>query len=185
VSDLFKNKYRIKSSRLQNWDYRSTGYYYITICVKNRSCVFGCVENDKMVLSDIGKIAEKYWREIPVHFPFVKLDEFIIMPNHVHGIIGIVETLQCNVSTNKMQMNNTQNKIMSNISPKYGSLSVIIRSYKSICSKIIYTNYSNIYFVWQSRFYDHIIRDDEDLMRIQKYIINNPLKWNEDDYHIE
>ncbi len=89
TGNLFKNKYRIPTFRLQKWDYSRNGYYFVTICVKNLDSVFGRFEHGKMILSDIGKIAEQCWREIPVHFPFVILDEFIIMPNHVHGIILI------------------------------------------------------------------------------------------------
>ena len=87
--ELFKKKYRIPSNRLPGWDYSKNGYYFVTICVKNRACAFGAIESDEMVLSDIGKAAEQCWREIPEHFPFVQLDEFIIMPNHLHGIIVI------------------------------------------------------------------------------------------------
>jgi len=86
---LFANKYRIDSARLKGWDYSSPGYYFITICTKNRECVFGNTSNGKMILSDIVKTADNCWCEIPRHFPFVKLDEYVVMPNHVHGIIII------------------------------------------------------------------------------------------------
>ncbi len=86
---LFKGKYRIESARLARWDYSSNGGYFITICVANRCSVFGDVKDKKMALSQLGKRAADCWQEIPVHFPFVKLDEFVIMPNHVHGIIFI------------------------------------------------------------------------------------------------
>jgi len=80
TSERFRGKYRIETGRLKNWDYGSNGYYFVTICIKDRECVFGNVDDNKMVLSESGKIAEKFWLEIPAHFPFVKLDEFIIMP---------------------------------------------------------------------------------------------------------
>jgi len=89
TSERFRGKYRIETARLKNWDYGSSGYYFVTICVKNRERVFGNVDDNKMILSESGTIAEKFWLGIPVHFPFVKLDEFIIMPNHIHGIIII------------------------------------------------------------------------------------------------
>ncbi len=91
-SYLFKNKYRVESSRLKNWDYSSNGCYYVTLCEKNRSCVFGNIIDGKMFLSETGKYAEHCWNEIPDHFPFVQLDEFVIMPNHIHGIIVIDKT---------------------------------------------------------------------------------------------
>ena len=86
---LYKNKYRIETTRLKDWDYSSNGYYYVTICTKNREHYFGEIKDDAMMLSGTGMIAEKIWHEIPDHFPFVILDEFIIMPNHLHGIIQI------------------------------------------------------------------------------------------------
>ena len=88
----FKNKYRISSTRLPNWDYGWNAAYFITICTQNRECFFGTISDKTMILSDIGKIAQKCWLEIPLHFPFVELDAHITMPNHVHGIIIINKT---------------------------------------------------------------------------------------------
>ena len=87
--DLFKNKYRISSTRLKGWDYSKDGYYFVTICVKKQECLFGRINKDKMICTEIGRIACKYWQEIPEHFPFVRLDEYVVMPNHVHGIVVI------------------------------------------------------------------------------------------------
>jgi len=152
-----------------------------------------------MIYSEIGRIAYAYWVEIPNHFPFVGLDKFIIMPNHVHGIIIIdksninvetlhpgvetlhpgvetlhpgVETLQCNVSTVK------KNKFMSKISPKPGSISTIVRSYKSVVSK--HAHKICIDFNWQPRFYDRIIRNDREFYNIQQYILHNSTQWEGD-----
>ena len=177
TSERFRGKYRIETSRLKNCDYGSSGYYFVTICVKNSECVFGNVDDNKMILSEIGKTAEKFWLEIPAHFPFVKLDEFIIMPNHIHGIIIIDNhrDVACNVSTR------TNNKIMSIISPKRGSLSTVIRSYKSNCTKTINKIQNKFNFQWQPRFYDHIIRDEKSLHNIRKYIMHNPLNWDTDE----
>ena len=103
IMSLYKDKYRVESIRLKNWDYTFNGYYFITICTKNKECYFGEIIDDKMILSEIGKIAHKYWQEIPKHFPFAQLDKFVIMPNHMHGIIiidnGNVETPKLGVST--------------------------------------------------------------------------------------
>ncbi len=89
TENKFKNRYRIKSARKLDWDYTNDGWYFVTICTKNMEPFFGNITDGKMNLSEIGKIAKKYWQEIPKHFPFVELNEFIIMPNHIHGIIGI------------------------------------------------------------------------------------------------
>lgn len=186
MSNKFKNKYRIKSARMPNWDYGSNGMYFITICTQNREYFFGEIIDKKMKLNQIGKLAEKYWHEIPQHFSFIKLGKFVVMPNHTHGILIIdkmdddisasVQTLQCNVSTTK-----PQNQQMAKISPKSGSISTIIRSYKSVVTKIARKIHAN--FEWQSLFHDHIIRNDKSYQNISNYIINNPKKWNEDTFY--
>ena len=89
MSDLYQNKYRIPSNRLPSWDYGENASYFITVCTKNRMCYFGDIVNKRMKLSELGEIAHLYWGGIPKHFPFVILDDFVIMPNHIHGIIII------------------------------------------------------------------------------------------------
>ena len=86
---LYKNKYRIPSARLQHWDYGWNAAYFVTICTHNRQCFFGEISNGKMELSEMGKTATIYWMEIPDHFPFVNLGAFVVMPNHIHGIVVI------------------------------------------------------------------------------------------------
>ena len=181
---LYKN-FRIESSRLKKWDYRSEGSYFITICTKYMDPVFGHVDSGKMILSEMGNIVDKYWRDIQNHFPFLQLDEYVVMPNHIHGIIIIppVETLHCNVflESKKTVVESTimagKNQRMSKISPKKGSISAIIRSYKSICTKPVNQKLNSRINLWQPRFWDHIIRSENDLIRIRKYIKNNPGKW--------
>ncbi|MDA3906167.1 MAG: hypothetical protein PF484_08850 [Bacteroidales bacterium] len=193
----FQNKYRIASARLQNWDYGSNAAYFITICSKNREHFFGEIENNEMALNAIGKLAEQYWIEIPKHFSFIELGNFVVMPNHVHGILIIdkiggdpttadtlqcVDTLQCNVSTTtnptKPPIKNVQ---MAMISPKPGTISTIIRSYKSVVTKN--ARLIDVDFGWQSRFHDHIIRNDGEYQRISEYIFNNPANWQTDKFH--
>ena len=99
---LYKNKYRIESTRLPTYDYSSNGYYFVTICTHKKHCYFGKIINAKMQLSQVGKIAQKHWQEIPEHFDGVDIDEYVIMPNHVHGIIVINKPrrdVACYVST--------------------------------------------------------------------------------------
>ncbi len=169
---LFKNKYRIESARLKGWDYRNPGYYFVTICTKGRIPYFGKVEGDDVRLSAIGEIAAQCWAENPQHHQGIELDEWVIMPNHAHGIIvivdrvAVVETLQCNVST------------MQTISPKTGSLSVAVRSFKSAVSKLAHK--AGHEFGWQERYWDRIIRDEKELNRIRNYIRANPSNWEND-----
>jgi len=138
-----------------------------------------------MKLSEIGKIAKKYWLEIPKHFKNTRLDEFIIMPNHIHGIIVIeykinkikiinnVETRH-GVSLQKNENNFNQfSKMVKN------SISSIINQFKSSVKR--YANKNQIPFHWQPRFYDHIIRNEKSLDEIRQYIKTNPLKWEEDE----
>jgi len=183
MSDKFKGKYRIQSARLQNWDYSSCGLYFITICTVNRELYFGDIVNGEMILSAVGELAKAYWNEIPKHFPFVELDEFVIMPNHVHGIITINKPNdgkyndKCNVETPNLGVSTT-----TIASKKWnpGSLGVIINQYKRICT--INARKIHADFAWQSRFHDHIIRNDESFQKIRDYIINNPLRWKEDQF---
>ena len=197
--EKFKNKYRIPSARLQGYDYRQNGAYFITICTQHREPFFGSIEQGMMQLTGIGRLAEVFWYEIPEHFPFVELGAFVVMPNHVHGILvidragddrndrnqrndrGDVETLHCNVSTTATATTNADNP-MSRISPKSGSISAIIRSYKSIVSKKAHDIHPD--FAWQPRFHDHIIRDAGSFDRISQYIVSNPLHWEADKFRI-
>ena len=178
MQNKFQNKYRIPSARLQSWDYGSNGAYFITICTQNREQYFGEIINSQMHLNEIGKLAEQYWIEIPNHFPFVELGNFVVMPNHVHGIVIInktgVQKLHCNVSTDK-------NNQMALISPKPGTIPTIIRSYKSIVTKMSRNIHAD--FGWQSRFHDHIIRDAQSFENIQNYILENPNKWDNDEFN--
>ncbi len=91
--DLYKNKYRIASARLQTWDYASEGAYFITICTKDRIHYFGDVVNGKMILSNVGVIANLMWYEIVKHTKNIELGEFVVMPNHIHGILILNENV--------------------------------------------------------------------------------------------
>ena len=164
---LYNNRYRIESARFQKWDYASNGYYYITINTKNNIPYFGKVVHGEMILSEIGKIADRFWREIPDHFPFVQLDEFVIMPTHMHGIIVIKNTPPGIARTEGPRSGRSM--------WKPGIIGVIINQYKRMCT--IKTRKIKRDFGWHSRFYDHIIRDNKDLKRIQKYIRDNPRNW--------
>lgn len=200
---LFNNKYRIDSARLNNWDYSQNAVYFITICSGNKEHYFGEIKDGKMYLSDIGEIADIFLNQIPDHFNFTAIDAYVVMPNHIHillvinrpvskveilhsdiiqkGItdedifINVRETLQCNVSTDE------KNEFMAQISPKKGSVSTIIRSYKSAVSKEARTINSD--FLWQERFHDHIVRNDSSYYKIKNYILDNPANWDKDKFY--
>lgn len=193
--EKFRSKYRIESARLKNWDYSSNGMYFITICTGNREHFFGEIVNDEMFLNDVGKIANQCWSEIPEHFQNVELGEFVIMPNHVHGIIiidkpgAIVETLHAtSLPTPPKPPGQSKsrpaivhkNELMAEISPKPNSVSAIIRSFKSAVTRLSKPLCEK--FEWQTRFHDHIIRTNDDFIRISNYIVNNPANWKEDKF---
>ncbi|NET89667.1 MAG: transposase [Kamptonema sp. SIO1D9] len=181
---LYKNKYRVKSTRLPHRDYAANGWYFVTICTHNRICYFGNIINRQMQLSPMGEIAKKFWLEIPQHFHHTYLDTYVIMPNHIHGIIVIDNPIGRDVASNvstsfKFENEPNCDRVMSQMSPKTGSLAAIIRSYKSaVTRECRQKGYDS--FRWQSRFYEHIIRQDGSLKQIQEYIVNNPAKWVED-----
>ena len=130
-----------------------------------------------MELSNIGRITKQCWLDIPKHYPNVSIDEFIIMPNHIHGIVVINKNDGRDEAMPRLYIG--QYPRMSQISPTSNSLSTIVGSYKSICTKQIRKLY-NKNFQWQSRFYDHIIRNEESLNHTRQYIQENPIKWEFD-----
>jgi putative transposase len=185
-------QYRRKSFRLQGYDYRCEGMYFVTICTKDRYPYFGVIQDGTMIQSEIGKIVYENWLKISEFSPHVILDEFVVMPNHIHGILVI----QTSVSTSKNSevasiRNDTKNEFMSAISPKSGSVSRILNSYKGACTKqirelatsseIIQTRHDAMAFGWQPKFYDRVIRNDDEWHRIQDYIVQNPINWKNDE----
>jgi MSHA biogenesis protein MshO len=167
---------------LKHYDYANPGLYFVTICTANHEHFFGEIVDGEMQLSPIGVIADVLWHEIKHHTPNIALHEFVVMPNHIHGIIEILEpNIPTNVSRKDVACNVSTcdtTSSMSQISPVSGSLGRIIASYKGSVTK--HANRLDLAFSWQPRFYDHIIRDHESLLQIQEYIINNPIKWAED-----
>ena len=184
------------SIRLKGYDYSQAGLYFITICVQDRKCRFGKIENDEMIWNSLGEHANKCWLEIPEHFPNVVLHEHIVMPNHVHGIIQLtgdavvrsrhVVTVQPDATTEgtshvMSQQPPTlpfQNKFSQ---PIPGSISVIIQQFKSSVKRWCNQNGYD-HFTWHSRFHDHIIRNEQSYQTISNYIINNPAKWQDDKF---
>lgn len=176
--DRFQNKYRIALSRLATWNYGTSGWYFITICTKNRKCYFGNVENDKMVLNGLGLAVFSEWKRTPELRPDMNLQlgDFVVIPNHFHILINIGEN-DFNAIPNRLHSDNsTGNKF----GPQSKNLASIIRGFKA--SITAYAKKKGILFDWQTRFYGHIVRDMKELMRIADYIINNPVNRKEDKF---
>ncbi len=182
----FKQKYNPKSNRLQNYDYSTNGWYFITICTKDKQSFFGKIVDGKMILNEYGKIVKKYYWEIPRHFPDVMLDEFIIIPNHIHGIL-IINKISTKTNANIFTTVETKNFLSLHhneekyLIPKWTSRTIgsVIRWFKIGVTKYMRGN-TDIYQIWQSNYYDRIIRNDDELQKIRKYIVENPLKWEFD-----
>ena len=206
MSEKYQNKYRIASARAPWWDYGWNGAYFVTICTKNREHFFGEVRDGNMRLSRTGVIADIVWHQIPYHAPFVELGDFVVMPNHVHGIIildkpddtpknnddhapddrtdridRIVETLHATSLQSQSQSQPPKNRRMASISPRAQTLSTVVRSYKSAVTR--HANRLGLEHGWQTRFHDRIIRDDAEYQRISDYIVANPENWSDDRFN--
>ena len=178
--DLYQGKYRIKSTRLKNWDYSGDGWYFITICTKNMVNYFGDVRDFIMGLSDIGCIAHEEWVKTGELRKNVILDEFVVMPNHVHGIVIIDNPNSLPEPRRDAPRRVSTNECLNKFGPLIpNSLSSIINQFKGAvkrwCNKNGYPN-----FQWQPRFYDHIIEYDKELFEIREYIYYNPQMWERD-----
>ena len=170
-----------KSIRLKNYNYSKNGTYYVTVCADNRKCIFGDVRNGKIILNEYGKITDKWCNEIPKHFTCVELDEYIIMPNHLHVTIVIVGAGSPRPDTDTFTQ--TNNKGRGNRAPTLGQ---IVAYFKYGATKQINTTRNTPGArIWQRNYYDHVIRDEISLNKIRKYIIDNPVNWEQDEEYTE
>ena len=183
MNEKYQNKYRIPSARLQNWDYGDNAAYFITICTKDRLHFFGEIDTE-MQSSLIGKLAEQFWTAIPNHFSFIELGNFVIMPNHTHGILIInkpVETRHCLVHETEMETDKPKSIGQQRFQNQgKDTISSIVGSYKSVVTKHAHKIDST--FQWQPRFHDHIIRDSDSFNNIQQYIETNAANWEKDKF---
>jgi putative transposase len=168
----FQNRYRIESSRLSGWDYSQPGLYFVTICVADRNPILGKVVSIPpmatiMEYSLPGAIVADEWCHTKIVRPNVHLDDWVVMPDHLHGIVMI-------------EKSSSHSPIGNNVDSQWkpGTLGVIINQFKSMCTKRIHA--AGFEFKWQPRFHDHIIRNEQELTRIQEYIRNNPAQWNQE-----
>ena len=183
---------RKNSLRLESYNYSDLGAYFITICSDKREEIFGKIENGLMLLNGIGKIINDSWYQIPENYENVKLDNFVIMPNHIHGIIWIVgaihespkvkRTIHESPKDNPSQNNGVIRELPLRIERRKMLISKIIGRFKMNSSKLINDIHnSKGTHVWQRSYYDHIIRNEEDLNNKKQYIQNNPLNWDKDE----
>lgn len=158
------NIHHRKTIRLKDFDYSQPGAYFITTNIQDRKRILGQILNGQVVLSDIGRIIENVWKNLPAHYQSIDLDDFCVMPDHFHGIIVIKD----------MEME------------KHQSLPEIVRGFKTYSSREAhkfgeFTGYA----FWQRNYYEHVIRDEDELNRIRQYIFDNPLRWSDGKGDIE
>ena len=156
--------------RLKGYDYSKPGYYFVTVCTQNKKCLFGDIRNRQMALNSAGQVIEKVWDELPEHYQHVELDAFVIMPNHIHGII----VLRPNPIIVGAGFKPAPTK-------KRHALPEIVRALKTFSSRRIneIRNTPRVK-LWQRNYYEHIVRNENELNEIRKYIQENPLKWETD-----
>ena len=181
---------RRKSNRLEGYDYSRAGCYFVTVCAQDRQCLFGEVVEDGMVLNEAGKMAARWWGETENKFPHVELDEYVVMPNHIHGIVLIVGAdlrvrpqLEDSKSNGHKQLEHQRQEENQQGGHAGPPLQEIIQWFKTMTTNGYINDVKYGRFppfekrIWQRSFYDHVIRDDDDLNRVREYIQNNPLRW--------
>lgn len=172
-----------QSIRLKGYDYSQAGLYFVTLCTHDRACLFGHIENGEMVLNDAGRVAQQCWCEIPNHYPNVVLHEYMIMPNHVHGIVQIVSTVG-DACRGDCRGDCRGEKFFAQCKGEIffaptRTIGAIIRGFKIGVTKWVRQN-TNVQDVWQRNYYEHIIRNELSYQHIAEYIVGNPAKWKDD-----
>ena len=189
--EKFQNKYRTSSIKAQWWDYGWNGAYFITICTQDRKHYFGEIQNNKMILSEVGIIADLLWHQIPTHHKNVELGDFVVMPNHIHGIL-IIDKQSINIDNiNIVETGHALSPLSQGQNPGShrfqnigkNTISSIVGSYKSAVTK--HANRLGYPHQWQKLFYDNIIRSNNDYQRISDYIVSNPENWTKDKFKTE
>ena len=170
--NIHSNDHHRRSIRLKNYEYAQAGAYFVTICTQNRECLFGEVKDGIMLLNDAGQMIERWWLELPSKFPALRLDCYVIMPNHLHGIICIEE----NVGPVRHQ------------GAHIGApLPMMVQWLKTMTTNEYIRGVNSGAFqpfdrrVWQRNYYEHIIRNEIELDTIRNYIVSNPLNWSDDE----
>jgi putative transposase len=176
-----RTRHHRRSIRLPAYDYAQPGAYFVTICSQNRECLFGDVINGEMILNQRGEMVERTWRELAEHYSGVEVDAFVVMPNHVHGIIVLVGAGPVGAGPRACPDSGRPQGVAPTM-----SLADVVHRFKSLTT----TRYRRGVLqdgwqpfagrLWQRNYYEHIIRDEEELGRIRQYIIDNPARWEDD-----
>ena len=182
--------HRRRSIRLRGYDYAQAGFYFVTICVRDRECMFGEVVDNDVRLSKYGTLVAQAWEDLPNHYPHLELDRFVVMPNHFHGIVVLTPVGAGFKSANsdvKPALSDVRSTTRAGLKPaptKRHGLPEIVRGFKTFSARRINEiRQTPGTSVWQRNYYEHVIRDESDYDRIAEYIANNPQRWEEDSLH--
>jgi REP element-mobilizing transposase RayT len=167
---MFQNRYRVESTRLEDWDYSSRGWYFVTICTKDKQCTLGRTTDGRIVLSDAGVIAETELKVVSDHYLNVMIDRFVVMPNHIHAIV-VIEGTHAYFPV--------ETRLAAYPAGVHGRLPQIVGGYKAGVSRMCHAKGITA-FAWQSRFHDHILRSNASLNAVRDYIDRNPQNWLDD-----
>ncbi len=178
-----------KSIRLKGYDYSQNGAYFITICAQNRENRFGEIKNGEIKLNDAGRMIAAWWKKLFEKFPNIVIDEYVIMPNHIHGIIQIVGAIPCNRPDSNIRGENMVSPLP--IRNTYNGLGQYVSWFKRMSTNEYIRNVKQKNWksfdsrLWQKNYYEHIIRNEQSLKEIHEYIINNPANWEKDELYYE
>jgi REP element-mobilizing transposase RayT len=190
--NLFSSQINTRHSlRLKAYNYSTAGAYFITMCTKNRECLFGQINVGAgpcacppVVMSDAGRMVTNVWRQIPDYYPSIVVDEFVLMPNHIHGIIIIADVGY--IESPELPSGRPQG-----VAPTRLSLPDVIQRFKNLTTKRYADGVKLSGWqpfdgrLWQRGYYEHVIRNDKELNDVRQYIIDNPLNWTLDEEHPE
>lgn len=170
---LMNERHRRRSIRLRGYDYREAGAYFVTICTANRECFFGEIVDEAMQLNRLGEIVQDEWHRTSILRPQVSLDAFVVMPNHIHGIISFDAQEE-----GKARLAPTTARF---VYPIAESLPSVLGAFKSACTKRInLARQTPGHPLWQRNYYEHVVRSESELARVREYIATNPARWQED-----
>lgn len=180
---LYKGKYRVATTRWPGWNYAAVGCYFVTICTAHRQSFFGDIASREMRLSDIGLVAQEEWVRSAQLRSNIDLDAFVIMPNHIHGIVVIRDDAP-SATDAPPNRRDAPRRVSTGTPNKFGplargSLQSVINGYKGAVTRWCRAN-RHPEFAWQSRFWDRVVRDEHALTAIRAYIANNVRKWAQD-----
>ncbi|MBI2358695.1 MAG: transposase, partial [Deltaproteobacteria bacterium] len=173
-----------RSIRLKGYDYKQPGAYFVTICTQNRECLFGDIVDGTTRLNDWGQMVQSVWNELPQHYPGVDIDAFVVMPNHIHGIIVLMDDHIVGATPRGCPVPGVPGQAQGPAPTM--SLADVVHRFKSLTTArfrhdVIQNNWHPFHGrLWQRNYYEHVIRNESEWDRIREYIAANPAQWDED-----